>query len=152
MSVSLKQAQELGMSWWILFGIILTVTVLANAQQHDRTRSAAQNPSPMADQTRAHERIPQQKYPGLEFKIFDLLPQSVDVFITQSRQKSQAFDLLLHFHGASVDAILLLDGIHADYLPERRVLAEGGQIDSSDVAAFIRFARAAAWKTPRNNF
>jgi|GEM_PF-6099658 len=142
----------LGMSWWILFGIILTVTVLANAQQHDRTRSAAQNPSPMVDQTRAHERVPQQKYAGLDFKILDLLPQPVDVFIPQKRQKSQAFDLLLHFHDASVDAILLLDGIHAAYLPERRVLAEGGQIDSSDVAAFIRFAGAAAQKNAKKKF
>ncbi len=199
---------------------------------------AQQNPSPMADQTRAHKRVPQQKYPGLEFKIFDLLPQPVGVFIPQKRQKAKAFDLLLHFHGASyvvhhaaakyqgalvaatihlgagssvygnafddstrfqslvaaihdslkqklarsfslqkiilsgfsagygairkiissqqnfeaVEAILLLDGIHADYVPERRVLAEGGRLDSSDVAAFIRFARAAAQKNAGKQF
>ncbi len=45
---------------------------------------------------------------------------------------------------ARVDAILLLDGLHASYMPERQVLAEGGGIDSTGLAAFIRFARAAA--------
>ena len=51
-----------------------------------------------------------------------------------------------------VDAILLLDGIHASYVPERRVLAEGGQIDSSGVAAFIRFAADAARKDSGKKF
>lgn len=198
----------------------------------------AQNPSPMVEKTRAHGRIPQQNYPGLEFKINDMLPKAVEVFIPQKRRQSKTFDLLLHFHGAGfisqhaatknqnalvaatinlgagssvygnafedsakfpaliaafqdsleqklarpikwrkiivsgfsagygairkiistpqnfdrVDAILLLDGIHASYVPERRVLAEGGQIDSSGVAAFIRFASEAARKNSTKKF
>ncbi len=42
---------------------------------------------------------------------------------------------------ARVDAVLLLDGIHASYVPERRVLAEGGRIDSTNLEAFLSFAR-----------
>jgi hypothetical protein len=223
---------------WRAGFFILLLGSFARPQQNDAARPAAQNPSPMTDKTRAHERIPQQKYSGLEFKIFNILPKSVEVFIPQKRINSRQFDLLLHFHGAGfvvqhaaakyksalvaatinlgagssvygnafedsttfailyktisdslqsqlahpfkirkiilsgfsagygairkiistpqnfnrVDAILLLDGIHASYIPERQVLAEGGQIDSSGVAAFVRFANAAAKKNSCQSF
>lgn len=39
--------------------------------------------------------------------------------------------------------VLLLDGLHADYLPSRTVLAEGGRIDAADLAPFLRLARDA---------
>jgi len=214
---------------WTAVIIIGALPVFLLAQQNDAPKSAAQNPSPMVEKTRAHERVPQQKHPGLEFKIVNMLPKPIEIFIPQKRRHAKKFDLLLHFHGAGfviqyaatkhrealvaatinlgagssvygnafedsakfqtllaaisdslgqklarpltmrkimlsgfsagygairkiirtpqnfnrVDAILLLDGIHASYVPERLVLAEGGQIDSTGVAAFIRFAAAA---------
>jgi hypothetical protein len=217
---------------------ILFLAAVADAQQTDLPKPAAQNPSPMVEKTRTHERVSQQKYPGLEFQIADLLPKTVEVFIPQKRRQSKTFDLLLHFHGAGfisqcaatkhqaalvaatinlgagsgvyerafedstkffsliaaindsleqrlshsfmlrkiilsgfsagygairkiistpknfqrVNEVLLLDGIHAGYVPDRRVLAEGGQIDSSDVAAFIRFAAEAARKNSTKKF
>jgi hypothetical protein len=48
---------------------ISLVASLARTQHRDTPQPAVQNPSPMADKTRAHERIQQQKYPGFEFKI-----------------------------------------------------------------------------------
>lgn len=42
-----------------------------------------------------------------------------------------------------VQGVLLLDGMHASYVPERRTLAEGGAIDSLDLAPFLMFARRA---------
>jgi hypothetical protein len=45
---------------------------------------------------------------------------------------------------ALVNNVLLLDGIHADYLPEGRGPAEGGAVDPPDVDAFVRFAAEAA--------
>jgi hypothetical protein len=223
---------------YLAFCHVLMVHSVAFAQQSDSPKSGAQNPSPMADQTRRHERLPSQKYPGLEFKITDILSKPVEVFIPQKRRGAKNFALLLHFHGAGfvtqyaatkhqhavvaatinlgsgssvyghafedsakfpallaaisdsltqklghpvtmqkiilsgfsagygairkiigtpqnfarVDAILLLDGIHASYIPERLVLAEGGQIDSSDVAAFLRFAAEAARKNSSKKF
>ena len=220
----------------IIFSLLFNA--FAPAQQNDAAKPAAQNPSPMVEKSRAHERIPQQDFAGFEFKIFDILAKPIDVFIPQQRQNAKNFDLLLHFHGASfvvayaatkhkgaiiaatinlgagasvynnafedstrfvillaaikdsvqqklassagirkiilsgfsagygairkiistpqnfnrVEAIILLDGIHASYVPERRVLAEGGKIDSSGVAAFIRFASAAAKKNPTSKF
>jgi hypothetical protein len=46
----------------------------------------------------------------------------------------------------------LLDGIHASYVPERKVLAEGGRIDSTHVAAFLRFARDAVSLNSKKQF
>lgn len=44
----------------------------------------------------------------------------------------------------AVNTVLLLDGLHASYIPERKVLAEGGLIDTASLAPFLAFARQAA--------
>jgi hypothetical protein len=44
---------------------------------------------------------------------------------------------------ALVNNVLLLDGMHASYAPEGKLLADGGTIQASDVGPFINFARAA---------
>lgn len=46
-------------------------------------------------------------------------------------------------HFARVDAVLLLDGMHTSYVPERRVLADSGTLDTTNLVAFEAFARAA---------
>lgn len=46
-------------------------------------------------------------------------------------------------HFARVDAILLLDGMHTSYIPDRTPLASGGVIDSTNLVQFEAFARAA---------
>jgi len=46
-------------------------------------------------------------------------------------------------HFARVDAVLLLDGMHTSYVPERKVLADGGTLDTTNLVAFRDFARAA---------
>jgi len=51
---------------------------------------------------------------------------------------------------AIVNNVLLLDGMHASYLPEGKPLADGGQVLESDVAAFVSFAREAI--AGRKNF
>jgi len=47
-------------------------------------------------------------------------------------------------HLARVDAVLLLDGMHTSYVPEGRVLAAGGVLDTMNLASLTAFARAAA--------
>jgi hypothetical protein len=42
-----------------------------------------------------------------------------------------------------VDNVLLLDGIHASYVPEGKRLADGGVIKSDDLDSFVKFAREA---------
>lgn len=51
-----------------------------------------------------------------------------------------------------VNAVLLLDGIHASYIPERIVLAEGGKIDSTGLNAFINLASDASKKNSKKKF
>ncbi len=51
-----------------------------------------------------------------------------------------------------VYAVLLLDGIHASYIPEGRVLAEGGKIDSSELAVFLHLAQDASRRSSGKRF
>ncbi|WP_460759669.1 hypothetical protein [Niabella terrae] len=44
-----------------------------------------------------------------------------------------------------VDGVLLLDGLHASYMPENRLLAAGGKIDSMAMQPFVDYARASVW-------
>ena len=44
---------------------------------------------------------------------------------------------------AQVNNVLLLDGMHASYSPEGKLLADGGAINPNDIEAFVRFAREA---------
>ena len=53
---------------------------------------------------------------------------------------------------ARVDGVLLLDGIHTSYIPERRVLAEGGRIDSTGLLTFLRLARDASGRSSHKKF
>ena len=46
-------------------------------------------------------------------------------------------------HFEAVDAILLMDGMHTSYVPEGKVLADSGALDTTNLVAFVRFARAA---------
>ncbi|MCU0634799.1 MAG: hypothetical protein MUE41_07995 [Gemmatimonadaceae bacterium] len=46
-------------------------------------------------------------------------------------------------HAERIDAVLLLDGMHASYVPERRVLADSGMIDTTALTSLAAFARRA---------
>jgi hypothetical protein len=207
----------------------------AIARQQDSTRVSAQNPSPMTDETRKHERIEQKEYAGIRFELREMFSKPVQFFVPKKSLKAKTFDLLIHFHGASyvteyaatkydgniiagtlsvgsgskiyndafqdstkfkmlldsivaeskkqlkhdvklrrvilsgfsagygairriissqwnfarVDAILLLDGFHTSYIPERKVLADGGRIDSTGLLSYIRYAQDAVSKQSR---
>ena len=45
---------------------------------------------------------------------------------------------------AAVSAVVLLDGLHASYVPPGTVLAAGGALDTAGLAPFVRYADAAA--------
>jgi hypothetical protein len=46
-------------------------------------------------------------------------------------------------HFAAVDAVLLIDGLHTGYLPDGKVVAEGGALDPANLEIFLEYARAA---------
>ena len=59
-------------------------------------KPAAQNPSPMIDLTRAHERLTKHTIDGVQFTA-----ANAEVLITPKAAASGTADLLIHFHGAS---------------------------------------------------
>lgn len=206
---------------------------LATAPTVASTPLRAQNPSPMTERSRRHERIPAELPPGIAFKIDSVLPKPVDVFIAESDSADSAATgertLLVHFFGAAyvpmhavsvvrgryvlavinlgsgssayekpmsdstvwptllrrireeitartngrlrvgrvvvsafsagyggvrallrdervaagIDGVILLDGLHTSYIPERTVISEGGALDTTNLVPFLRYARRA---------
>lgn len=51
---------------------------------------------------------------------------------------------ILKNHPDEINGIILLDGLHTDYVPERCVLAEGGKLNTEKLKDFVEFARSAA--------
>ncbi len=185
-------------------------------------KPAPQNPSPMVENTRAHDRVHQRPLAGKQLTIDDVLPKPVEVDITPACTANPPCDLVVHFLGASwlpmeagedsgwplviasvnlgagsaryarpfaadptlytrlreriaaqspplratylsgfsagygaireiltqqpdaIDGVLLIDGLHTGYLPERKVIAEGGALDETKLAPFVRYAERAA--------
>jgi hypothetical protein len=54
-----------------------------------------------------------------------------------------AIRAILSYNDSLVDHVILLDGLHASYIPERTVMSAGGRIDSTDLAPFLNFAEEA---------
>ena len=192
----------------------------------------AQNPSPMVESARAHNRVPSDKPPGIVFTVDSILPKPVEVFIPDRAASAAGADertLLVHLFGASfvpmhavadardgyalavvnlgagsaayerpftdptvwtrlvdkireevrartqdhvrigrlevsafsagyggvrallgnernassISGVILLDGLHTSYVPERTVLAEGGTLDTTKLVPFLRYAKRA---------
>ena len=207
--------------------IAALLSVLTRAQE-PLPKPAPQNPSPMVEHTRAHERLDERTLPGVRDTVDGLLAQPVNIFIPRKPAGSRPLRLLIHFHGAAfvpehavshvrpeyvlavvnlgpgstvyerafadpadfdrlleaigerlkshsggakfsgivlsgfsaghgairsilreprhaaaVGSVLLLDGLHAGYLPPRTVLAEGGALDEDPLTPFLRFAESA---------
>jgi len=176
-------------------------------------KPASQNPSPMVDFTRAHERLQKRTIEGNQFAV-----GKTEVLITPRAAAAGEGDLLIHFHGsawlpfqaalsterplvvaavnvgqgggiydktfsdpavydslvneirshdkinriylsgfsagygairailrnraASVDGILLIDGLHTSYVPDRKPIAEGGKLDTAPLEPFLQYARS----------
>jgi len=191
--------------------------------------AASQNPSPMVERSRKHERIEPRELPGVRVMFDGPLAKPVEIFVPEKARRASAMHLVVYFHGAafipayavtqlgddhvvasmtlgagsgvydrtfsnpavydsliatiarriadtlahpvrfrditlvgfsaghgavrailrdsahfkSVNAVLLLDGMHTSYVPEGTVIEKGGAIDSTNLVAFERFARAA---------
>ena len=191
--------------------------------------AASQNPSPMVETTRAHERLARAETSGIRHEFVGPGGRRVELLVSDSATATDRIDIIVHFHGAAwlpqqavaalgspavsavvnlgagsgayhraftdpavfdsliaaiaretstatvrsvqigritltgfsaghgairailreprhfamVDAVLLLDGMHTSYIPERVVLEAGGALDTTNLVAFADFARAA---------
>lgn len=217
----------------LVAALVATVVALAYhspaAGQAPTPPPASQNPSPMVEETRAHERLVPRELGGVTRAFAGPAGRMMELHIPDGARASDSVDLVLHFHGAAwlphqavaslgghsvsavvnlgagsgvydrafsdgaafdsllaalareaavatgratriarvtltaysaghgavrailreprhfarVDAVLLLDGMHTSYVPERTVLAEGGALDTASLVHFAELARAA---------
>jgi hypothetical protein len=81
------------LAWWPALPCTL-------AAQEPPVPPRPQNPSPMVERTRTHERVPEQQLPGVRFVLDDLLARPVHVFVPAGVEPGNA-SLLVHFHGAA---------------------------------------------------
>lgn len=70
----------------------------------------AQNPSPMVETTRVHERLVQHPLPGTTRSFVGPLGKRVEMFVPSAARTLDTVDLVVHFHGAA-------------WLPEQAVAA-----------------------------
>lgn len=82
--------------------------------------AAPQNPSPMVEQTRAHERLTSRKLAGTVRSFMAPAAVPVELFVPDRARARDRVDLVIHFHGAA-------------WLPEQAVAGLGG----SSVAAVV---------------
>jgi hypothetical protein len=192
--------------------------------------AAAQNPSPMAESTRTHQRLTPRELRGTMRSFPGPGGRPVELFVPEKLRGRGNVDLVVHFHGvawlphqavrdravsavvnlgagsggyhrtfvdpaafdsllaqitreasadapielrrvtlagfsaghgairailleprhfARIGAILLMDGMHTSYMPERQPIADGGVLDTTNLTAFAAFARAAMRREKR---
>lgn len=75
---------------------------------------AAQNPSPMLESTRVHERLTTRVLDGTERSFNGPAGKPVEVWVPDRVRSRDAFDVVIHFHGAS-------------WLPQQAVAALGSR-------------------------
>lgn len=205
------------------------VLPVVSAAQYPVPPAASQNPSPMTESTRAHERLTERALPGTRRSFAGPGGRPVEILVPERVRVGDQIDLVVHFHGApwlphqavasldehtvsavvnlgagsggyhrafaapsafdsllagvareasgvrgqttpigrvtlagfsaghgairailreprhfaSVDAVLLLDGMHTSYIPDGTVLDAGATLDTTNLVVFSSFARAA---------
>ena len=63
--------------------------------------AASQNPSPMSEETRAHERLTERPLGGISRSFTGPAGKPVDLWISDGTKSRGIADLVIHFHGAS---------------------------------------------------
>ena len=86
------------MTRWV---IALLVTSRAVAQNPTPPPAAAQNPSPMVEETRAHQRLVQKTLPGTTRSFSGPAGKPVEVFVPDRARERDQVDLVIHFHGVA---------------------------------------------------
>ncbi len=210
----------------IIFLLLFALLLFA----HSFGQPQKQRSSPMTDNVRKHQRIPELKYAGISVGVKNILPDEFEIYIPEDNIKADTLNLLFHFHGSAdvvkyaaenfdgeiaavsinlgagssvyskpfldqnkfkelltsvedsiqnklnkkifideihlsgfsagygavreilrnknyfdrINKVLLLDGIHASYIPEGVNLYDGGKIDSTDLDSFLETAKVAS--------
>lgn len=95
--------------------VALGMTFAARAAMAQVPPAASQNPSPMVEHTRAHERIEPRELAGARRSFDGPLGKPVEVFVPASTRQGAPIDLVIHFHGSA-------------FIPEYAVSQLGGNV------------------------
>jgi hypothetical protein len=102
----------------LLTPLIAAVAVMGRlpltAAQTPALPAPSQNPSPMVEATRAHERLAPRQLEGAMRSFVGPSGKAVELFVPNDARARDSVDLVVHFHGAT-------------WLPEQAVAGLGGQ-------------------------
>lgn len=84
-----------------VLALIVAVASSAAAQAPSIPPAAAQNPSPMVESTRAHERVAETTLAGIRRSFAGPLATPVELFVPEGTRPGSALSLVVHFHGAA---------------------------------------------------
>jgi hypothetical protein len=85
----------------LLVSVRTAMAQSAGASATTAPPAAAQNPSPMIEATRAHERLTQRTLGGISRTFAGPAGKPVELWIADETRTRNAYDLVLHFHGAA---------------------------------------------------
>jgi hypothetical protein len=134
-----------------LLAITLSLPTIAAAQENTPP-PAPQNPSPMVELTRAHDRIPERELAGSNRTFEGPLGKPVAVFIPATARTAKAIRLVVHFHGSAFLPAFAVSQLKGGYAVASVQLGAGNGIydrNFSDPAAFDSL-RAAFVRTVAN--
>ena len=81
--------------------LALLISASRGASQVIPPAAAVQNPSPMVETTRAHERLVQKELGGTTRSFPGPAGKPVELWIPDDAKTHEAFDLVVHFHGTA---------------------------------------------------
>jgi hypothetical protein len=99
-----------------------------SAAQEIKPPPAPQNPSPMVEHTRAHERIPERELAGISRTFEGPLAKPVTLFIPASARKAKTLHLVVHFHGSAFLPQFAISRLKGDYAVAAVQLGAGNGI------------------------
>lgn len=89
-------------------------------------------------------------FPGLIEAIRDSVSRRAETEIEVSRVYLSSFSAgygavraILRSHPSMADGIVLLDGLHTDYVPSGRLLSQGGSLNAEKLQGFLQYAQLA---------
>lgn len=113
------------------FAVSLTLAMIgtrASAQTPAVPPPAAQNPSPMIENTRAHGRLPQVDVPGLRRTFIGPLGKPIQVFAPLGARQAKSLKLVILFHGAAFVTETAASRIGKNYAAASVNLAPGSGV------------------------
>ena len=113
----------------LAFGMTLATTLVCPlAAQDSVPPPAPQNPSPMVEHTRAHERIEPRELPGVHRTFDGPLGKPVDVFVPDRTRHPDALHLVIYFHGSPFIPDYAVSQLKGDYIVAVVSLAPGSGV------------------------